>query len=248
MRPSSRFAGGILSALLTGLIVVGSLSLALAEGQPAVVAQDSPTQTGLPAVQLTRTVVTQPAQTFTPTLTPTVTVTFSPPETCPIPRGWKTYTVLPGDTLDSLSQSRQITVEQILTANCLTTQQLIPNTVLYLPVSTAILSTSTPIVEPCGAPLNWMGYIVQPNDTLYRLSIAFRVGVVDIQRANCMGTSTIILKGDRIYVPNVPTTTPTYTPTSKAQQMSTSVPTSLPTDEPTQESTAEMSVEPYPIQ
>ncbi|MEN6408712.1 MAG: LysM peptidoglycan-binding domain-containing protein [Anaerolineaceae bacterium] len=239
MNSSSRFASGIFTALLTSLIAIGSLSLSLAEGQTGGSTVLSPTATVNTSGEITPAAGTLSAQTFTPSATPTITPTFAPPSSCPIPRGWITYTILPGDTLESLADAHHITVDELVAANCLTTQQLIPNTVLYLPAPTGAGSSPTATTEACGAPLNWVPYIVQSNDTLYRLSIAFRVSVYEIQLANCMGASTLIRTGDRIYVPNVPTTTPTNTPTARPTHTTSPVPTTMPTEAPTPAPTLE---------
>lgn len=239
MNASSRFASGVLTALLTSLIALGSLSLSLAEGQSGGSMVLSPTATVSTSGETTPTLGTLSAQTVTPSATPSITPTFAPPASCPIPRGWITYTILPGDTLESLADAHHITVDELVSANCLTTQQLLPNTVLYLPAPTGAGSSPTATTKACGAPLNWVTYIVQSNDTLYRLSIAFRVSVYEIQLANCMGTSTLIRTGDRIYVPNVPTTTPTNTPTARPTHTSSPVPTTMPTEAPTPAPTLE---------
>ncbi|TAK10970.1 MAG: LysM peptidoglycan-binding domain-containing protein [Anaerolineae bacterium] len=72
-------------------------------------------------------------------------------------------------------------------------------------------ATPTATAIECGPPDGWIVYTVVSGDTLFSLSNAFRVPMTDIQRANCMGTSTVLLVGQGLYVPNVPTTTPTIT-------------------------------------
>jgi spore germination protein len=51
-------------------------------------------------------------------------------------------------------------------------------------------------------------YIVRPGDTLFRIALSYNISSPQLQRANCMGSSTTIYTGQRLWVPNVPTRTP----------------------------------------
>jgi LysM repeat protein len=115
--------------------------------------------------------------------------------------------------------------------------------------------TPTRTPASCGAPPTWIIYIVQPGDTLYRLGQIYGIPYTDIQRANCL-TSSTIHTGQRFYVPPwaphmpsptipgipIPTDTPAYilpsdtpwetwtdTPTATASDTAI-VETSTPTD------------------
>ncbi len=70
----------------------------------------------------------------------------------------------------------------------------------------------------CGPPPGWVQYTVQSGDNLYRISLKFRTSVATLKSANCMGNSTVIVTGERLWVPDVATSTPiaTYTPTKGA--------------------------------
>lgn len=70
------------------------------------------------------------------------------------------------------------------------------------------VSPVPPTKENCPLPKNWITYIVNPTDSLYRLSVIYGVSVGDLQKVNCMGNQTVILPGDVIYVPYIPTNTP----------------------------------------
>jgi hypothetical protein len=48
---------------------------------------------------------------------------------------------------------------------------------------------------------------------LFRLSVIYGVTVENLQNVNCMGNKTVILPGQVIYVPFLPTRTPSSTPT-----------------------------------
>jgi LysM repeat protein len=111
------------------------------------------------------------------------------------------------DTLASLAQTYHTTADLLRAKNCLLNDQLIANSILYVPP----LPTSTLI--PCGAPLNWGYYTVIAGDTLYRLSLLYRVTVTALMQANCLNTS-VIRPGQILRVPNVPTSTaPAFTNT-----------------------------------
>lgn len=134
---------GLISALATSLIVLGALSLSLAEGMvlTAPTAQPEPT---LPPVNLTPLPdpdgrsLTQTAASQIPTNTIPVLVT--PTEDlssfCERPSGWEVYVIQPGDTLESLSAERNIPLEQLMAGNCLVSPQVIHGTFLYLPIPT----------------------------------------------------------------------------------------------------------------
>ena len=63
-----------------------------------------------------------------------------------------------------------------------------------------------------------MNYYVVPGDTLYSIGLRYGVLVGELQRANCLGTSTYIQVGRSLQVPNVATiellTTPTDLPSA----------------------------------
>lgn len=65
----------------------------------------------------------------------------------------------------------------------------------------------------CPMPPGWTTYIVQPTDSLYRLSVIYGVSVGEIQQFNCMGNETAILPGQAIFLPIFSTSTPVPTPT-----------------------------------
>ncbi len=177
-------------------------------------------------------------ETDSPTPLPsTATATPTPPPTptnCPPPSGWVAYVVQPGDTLAILSTRYRISSTTLKQANCLLKSELKAGSIIYVPP----LPTQTRI--PCGPPRGWIAFIVQPGDTLYRLSQAYGITVADLQRANCMGSTTLLQVGKTIYVPpwapHTPTPvfpggdTPTYVPTDTLSNFT-------PPDTPTETST-----------
>jgi LysM repeat protein len=114
------------------------------------------------------------------------------------------------DTLDSLALAYRVSVSDLQKANCLVSTELAAGSFLYVPP----LPTSTR--PACGAPAGWVIYTVQPGDTLFRISLLYRVSVAQLQQANCLGASSNIVSGQQLRVPNVATSTATFTPMTPA--------------------------------
>lgn len=103
--------------------------------------------------------------------------------------------------------------------------------------------TPTRPAAACRIPYNWVPYIVQPGDTLYRISQAHGITVQQLQTGNCM-TGTTIIAGQVLYVPPGGTRTPTptffipspwtNTPAGTLTETASPMPTDtpLPTDTP----------------
>jgi LysM repeat protein len=215
---------GVLIALISIGLLLGGLSLSLAEGISNATSTSTSTPTATPTMMptssptlqpFTLSVSTTPAQdsptqlpTLLPTWTPTLTSTAPPPPTnCPPPLGWLVYFVQPGETLDSIATRYRISTPILQGANCLVTKELLPGVVIYVPP----MRTQTPL--PCGAPYGWVVYTVQPGDTLYRLSQTYGITVGELQRANCMGASTLLHTRQALYVPySVPPLAPPTSP------------------------------------
>ncbi|NUM48940.1 MAG: LysM peptidoglycan-binding domain-containing protein [Anaerolineales bacterium] len=103
---------------------------------------------------------------------------------------------------------------------------------------------ATPTASPtiCTPPAGWTIYSVQAGQTLTLLSTATGITVAQLQQGNCMGTSTQIFTGQKLYVPKLPEL-PTPSPTSAlvtepipTSNVSTPVP---PTASPTPSATPE---------
>ncbi|MBT3315213.1 MAG: LysM peptidoglycan-binding domain-containing protein [Anaerolineae bacterium] len=239
MQALRQLGGSILVGAISFLLILGGLSTTLAEeniNKPPLTI----TETSLP------TSVSADVQTATlsaPGLLPTATIVSSPsptatipaPAVCPAPSGWQPYIVQSGETLAGLATRYATTTNTLQTANCLVGTALLPDTQIYVPSA----PTLTPI--PCGPPSGWIFYTVKTGDNLYRISLAYRVSVAQLQSANCLGYSTQIKVGEKLYVPNVPTSTPatTNTATQTATQLATTIPTitatatSMPSETPT---------------
>ncbi len=272
MKNSQKVLPGLIIALASIVLILGGISLSVAEGIiPAnLTSTQTPTPTNSPIWQPFTPSVYSPTPppvlilsltpTWTPTWSPTWTPSLPPPPTnCPMPLGWWPYVVKSGDTLDQVARYYRINVVELQRANCLLTSELLPGTLIYVPS----VPTQTP--WPCGRPSGWIVYFVQPGDTLYHLSLAYGIGVVDLQQANCMGNSTTLHVGQTLYVPPwapripsptipqafTPTPTPTFPPTptpinTKVIIPHTAVPTDTPLFEPTDTDVPETTDTPLP--
>lgn len=201
MRVLRELGEGLLYALVSMVLVIGGLSLSMAENfNPQ---RPGPTANILTVPPTLTSTLPPPAGALTPTPTPSRSPT--PPNNCLPPAGWILVPVQSGDTLQSLAARYNTTVQQLAQANCLLTPNLVPGYNLYVPPS----ATITP--APCGPPPGWIAYTIQQGDTLYHLSIIYSTTVADLQRANCLGESQYIRAGARLWVPNVPTITPGVT-------------------------------------
>jgi len=228
MQAVRQLGGGLIYGLISIVLLVGSLSLALAENAPP--AHLTPTST-LPAVPQTLT-PTQIGPTEAPTLTALPTQTPLLPTNCPPPPAWTRVSVQPGDTLENLAARYHTTAEQIRQRNCLLTSGLAVGYGIYVPY-TPPQSQPTAIIL-CGPIPGWIhNYIVQPGDHLYRISLQYGTTTADLQRANCITDPNNIPVGLQLWVPNVPTITPTETPMNTPTITPTIHPTHTPANTPT---------------
>jgi hypothetical protein len=211
-----QISGSILLALFSISLVIGGISLALAESY----VPDFPTPTEtLALVSIFNTPTFQPQLQVTETISvPTETV--PPPVSCPPPTGWIPITVQPGENLATLALRHHSSPENLLVANCLFSTDLTTGSIVYVPS----IPTNTPI--PCGPPAGWIRYTVQAGNTMYSLSQAYGVSITQLQFANCMLTNQYSLStGQSLWVPNVATRTPRATATATLTPVSIIFPT-----------------------
>lgn len=220
MREIQQVFWGLLAAIVSAGIVLGSLSITLVEGGMNTLFNATPT--------LLVMLITQPIPTMQPSspqteTTPTSTliqntslsfteaanmVALSPTPRCLPPEGWTIIIVSMGDTLSSIAEAFNTTEERLAEANCLDVDTLIPGTNLFVP---GLVPTED--IAQCGPPAGWVFYTVQAGDTLSLLGRLFGVSVEELQLANCLGNSTLIRTGQKLYVPYVPTQTAVVLPT-----------------------------------
>jgi len=263
MQALRQMGGGVFIAIISLLLVIGGISLSLAENK----APEQATPTPIPpiiATSLEQPTLSPPifAATNTleiPTLTSTAvpSATLAAPIVCNPPAGWLQIIVNAADTLYTIAERYKTTAEILSANNCLNNTLPAAGSLLYVP------SIPTVTVIPCGPRSGWIkAYSVQPGDNLYRISLLYRTSVQQLQVANCMGASITIYTGQLLWVPNVPTSTPgitivpninTLTPSLTLQPTSTFMVTespmptltSAPTNTPFPD-TATASITPFP--
>src|SRR5688572_24051934 len=201
---------GVLVAIISVILVVGGIMLSLAESLPPA---STPTQIPptLPQSFPTPTITASPiqteastaTQTDTPFVTDTVLSSLVTSTACTPPVGWIRIIAETADTIYTVAQRYKTTAESLSAANCLLAAELPAGFAVYVP------PVPTVTVIACGPPIGWVrNHIVQRGDTLFRIALSYGTSYPQLQRANCMGSSTIIYAGQRLWVPNVPTRTP----------------------------------------
>lgn len=242
-----QIGGSLLLAIFSVALVIGGISLALAESYVPVIPTLTETLPPTPLFQTSTATLSTFIETAVslPPPTPTPTETVPPPTNCPPPAGWVAISVQPGDTLATLAARYQSTSNQLMEANCLFSSDLPAGSILYVPP----FPTQTSI--PCGPPPGWIRYTVRPGNTLTGLAQAFGVSIAQLQFANCMPSNQFYLAtGQVIWVPNVATRTPRATATATLTPVSiifpsvtwtasvTPTPTNTPTVTPTPTNTS----------
>ncbi|MBN1219677.1 MAG: LysM peptidoglycan-binding domain-containing protein [Anaerolineae bacterium] len=112
---------------------------------------EKPTDT--PTIPTATSTALPPTSTATPTPEiPTPTPEPPPPPqptaSCPPPAGWVSYQVQVGDTLNSLGERTNTTVNNLYQANCLDSFTILPGQVIYLPFippTPTVTNTPTPV-------------------------------------------------------------------------------------------------------
>jgi len=218
-----QLGSGFIIGVISLLLVIGGISLALAETSAP---PQPPTPSPIPttfAVEFASPLPTQTIPTPVPTQTQFPTSTIAQPTVCNHPSGWILITVGVNDTLYSVAERYKTTADNLSAGNCLTTTLVNPGSTLYVP------PVPTVTVIPCGPPSSWVkAHTVKSGENLYRISLLYRTTVSLLQSANCMGSSTIIHVGQVLWVPNVPTSTPAITITKTNTATSTNTPTKTP--------------------
>ncbi len=233
MKNAGQLFLGFASAIGSTILILAAASLALLEGGaglPTLVPAtptDTPISIAASPMPILVVTATQPS---TPTITPTEEIHCQD-----TPKDWLPYTVQSGDSIASLVKQSGVSTETFLKANCFMTAglRLEPGWVVFLP-PTAPTATATTTLTPtpvlptptsCGAPYGWVNYVVQPGDTLFRLSLMLGISQYQLQSANCL-TGETIYAGQILRVPFIPrpTATRTPTPTNIPQDTNTPVP------------------------
>lgn len=194
-----------------------------------------------------------------PAVTATAIVCSSPPAS------WFGYLVQPGDRLGDIAARSGTSIQELQRVNCLPTSGINYGTIIYVPVEleSELNRNVTPFAVFCeAAPADWLPYVVQPGDNVFRIALGSGISRQDLVKFNCLASESALQAGQIIYLPsgstylsnasvgNVPTavvstatTEPTIAPTSTANPTSTSIPTPTNTLEPTPTDEPERPVE-----
>jgi LysM repeat protein len=216
----------ILIVSVSLVMTIGSIITAIAENKGSGISNSgtAPPASNTPISQSTSPPQTAPSATnffvlpsqppATPTtIPPTKTLTpFTVSVNCNPPQSWGPYFVQYGNSLEELALRYNLTPNELKAANCLESDFLPPGSIIFVPNKTP--TSTAPVSISCGHPADWIQYIIIKDDTLYSLGLAYGVSDFQLQQANCMGTSTLIIIGTKLWVPNVPTKTPTTAPTA----------------------------------
>jgi capsular polysaccharide biosynthesis protein/LysM repeat protein len=159
--------------------------------------------------------------------TPTMELT---PTLCPFPSGWVPHEVQITDTLSSLADRYDLTIAEIVDANCLTKRVISKGQTVFLPpmartpmpsitategvnftleneVLATDLVTNTAEVSPsiCIPPEGWTTlHVVQTEDSLNSLSLTYGVSIREIMAANCLESTSLFADLQELYLPPLP--------------------------------------------
>jgi LysM repeat protein len=220
VKPARRFPWQL------AVLAAGAMVILLAGGglffRSRIPAAPQPTQTPVPTATETRE-LTNTATPETPTSTPTATPVPTQPNT-PVPP--TKYTVRAGDTLSTIADKFDTTVEKIQAFNGLgNSDELQVGQVLEIPASGSTPNpTNTPPPTETFVPGPTPGtvlHVVQSGDTLLGISLKYGVSMNLIQTVNEIQDPESIRVGQQLVIP----IGPAYTPTPKAQATPTGLPT-----------------------
>jgi len=243
MKALREMGWGVIIAVVSLLLVIGGISLSLAENNPP----EEPTPSPLPPIVATSIELPSPtliiaatntAEAATVTSTVAASTTQPVPTVCPPPTGWLPIVLSANDTLYTIAEKYKTTTDILNNSNCLNNTLPPVGSLLYVP------PVPTVTIIPCGPFAGWIkAYLVKPGDNLFRISLLYRTTVPQLQRANCMGSSTTIYVGQLLWVPNVPTSTPGVT---NIPTFNTATPSFTPPPPPTATFTASFTPIPSP--
>lgn len=219
---------GLITAIGSSMVIIGAVLLAITEGAAMALPtlQPPPTEEWIIETQRPTTPNSQNVQP-----SPIIKLTTVQYVRCNYPRMWLPYQVKLGDQLEGVAKLFNIPVDQLRTANCLSSNTLLPDTILYIPPPTPTPTpaptrqatqtekpsqpessrTATKTQTPCSHPRSWIPYTIKFGDTLRSIASRYNTNYQELQRGNCMGNSTTIKIGDTLFVPNFPTQSPTCT-------------------------------------
>jgi hypothetical protein len=253
---------GILAALISAVIILGSIVLALSEtGQKIARLPESSPELSTPMPPAATSKPGEPTYTAIPTRvpqTPTSTDTYN----CTLRPGWEWKEALPGETWDSLAEEYGISLDELLKRNCMDTEDTKNSRLNYgmlvaLPASTSTpaltltqTTTATATPTPTSQPTRAKSGQSKPKATtcaghpagwvLYIVrpgdtlyQLGLQTGVNWVVLRNAnCMTSSLIRTGQRLWVPRPPVVTAVRTATPRHTRTATLTRTSIPTTQP----------------
>ena len=137
MNNRRELTSGLLAALVSIIIIVGSFAISFAEDRmgisQAILPTASPTSTITPTVIIPTPKPGEPTLTASPTqLSPTPT-TPTPTPSCTFPPGLGPHRRKPGANSRILAEAYQISPEDLMVGNCLLIASVSPGSILYVP-------------------------------------------------------------------------------------------------------------------
>jgi len=204
-RRRERMVPFLLGALAVVLLVVGLFLVVIwftGDSPPA-----------LPAFLRSDTETPEPTDTPQP---PTATLEPSPtpePSQTPTPSGPITYVVEEGDSLASIADQFEVSIDQLIAANNLVD----PNNIgvgsqLIIPDPDADLPTETPLPGTL-VPGTTIEYVVKSGDSLLAIAVRFNSTIESISEANDLDPVEVLFVGTKLIIlVNIVTPVPTDTP------------------------------------
>lgn len=199
-------------AVLSSVLLLGSILLSFAENGYALSLPASVTQTITAVTSVAMASGMPPSEQTTRGVRKTDTPTVQPTQECIPPVGYIAIISQPGDTFSSLADEYSTSEIAILKASCIDTAglsstSLVAGSVVYVP---KVHPTST--VGYCNnAPYGWRTYYVKSGETLFGLALVTNVSMSALQKANCLGNSTDLKTGQKLYLPFIPYSPPVST-------------------------------------
>jgi LysM repeat protein len=174
---------GLISAVVSVLIIFGAFSMALAEGLPA-------TPVSSQVIKTAQTSGTLPPEATQTSVVIAITATLSPSNTATI---FITNTEGPSPTSTPIPDTA--------------TNTPIPDTATStaIPDTATLTASTTPTITQtiCPFPKGWGKYTVKESDTLQKLADKRNTTIEKIKSGNCL-TSDVLTAGMVIYLPKLP--------------------------------------------
>jgi LysM repeat protein len=138
-----------------------------------------------------------------------------PPVACAIPAGWVQITTVEGDAYETLAATYKITVVDLLAANCLPVEELLPTAseALTEPVKLYVPPAMAEGPLECQYPDGWVVYQAEAGESYSTLAETYGLAVEELLVANCLPVDEHLAKA----MDPFPETASLYVPSGGAQ-------------------------------